>query len=179
MEYPKGHKHIVKDLLDGKFILPADPNYQTIRENEEFYTDFFKASFGHEMRTSGDYVFLLSSESNETLSRDICIFFAVLSYELDRDGRNFIDEIQYTEWDSERIDRYFENSTYQDLIHSNKQLQNRESRKTFVNSMARRNIVEKQGEEKFYFTAAYKLFIDFASELAKNKIKGEAAAKEE
>ena len=171
MDYPKSHKQIVKELLDGKFILPTEPFYQIIRENGEFYIEFFKMSFDFELRMTNDFCFLLSGESNETLSRDICIFFAILSYELDRDGRNFIEEIQFSEWDTERVDKYFDNSNYTDLINSNKQLRDHDSRKTFVNSLARRNIVDKHSEDKFTFTLAYKLFIDFASELARNKIK--------
>jgi len=171
MDYPKSHKQIVKELLDGKFILPTEPFYQIIRENGEFYTEFFKMSFDFELRMTNDFCFLLSGESNETLSRDICIFFAILSYELDRDGRNFIEEIQFSEWDTERVDKYFDNSNYTDLINSNKQLRDHDSRKTFVNSLGRRNIVDKHSEDKFTFTLAYKLFIDFASELARNKIK--------
>ncbi|HRE75932.1 MAG: condensin complex protein MksE [Flavobacteriales bacterium] len=171
MEYPKGHKHVVKELLDGKFVLPSEPLYQVVRENDEFYTQFFKASFDYELRTSAEYCFLISGESNEMLSRDICIFFGVLCYELDRDGRNFLDEIQFSEWDHERLDRYFENSTYAELINSNKQLRDKDSRRTFVNSLSRRNIVEKHAEDKWTFTAAHKVFIDFASELAKNRIR--------
>ncbi|MFZ5554600.1 MAG: condensin complex protein MksE [Bacteroidota bacterium] len=171
MDYPKSHKQVVKELLDGKFILPSEPLYQVIRENGEFYTEFFKMSFDYELRMTNDFCFLLSGESNETLSRDICIFFAILSYELDRDGRNFIEEIQYSEWDQERVDKYFENSNYTDLINSNKQLRDKDSRKTFVNSLGRRNIIDKHAEDKFTFTLAYKVFIDFASELARNKIK--------
>lgn len=171
MEYPKGHKHVVKELLDGKFVLPTEPLYQVIRENSEFYTQFFKESFDYELRTSNDYCFLLSGESNETLSRDICIFFGILCYELDRDGRNFIEEIQFSEWDMERLDRYFENSTYMELINSNKQLKDKDTRKTFVNSMSRRNIVNKHAEDKWTFTPAFKVFIDFAAELAKNRIR--------
>jgi len=71
MEYPKGHKHVVKELLDGKFVLPNDPLYQVIRENDEFYTKFFKESFDYELRTSNEYCFLISGESNEMLSRDM------------------------------------------------------------------------------------------------------------
>jgi hypothetical protein len=171
MEYPKGHKHVVKELLDGKFVLPTEPLYQVIRENNEFYTAFFKESFDFELRTSNDYCFLLSGESNETLSRDICIFFGILCYELDRDGRNFIEEIQFSEWEGERLDRYFENSTYAELINSNKQLRDKDSRKTFVNSLSRRNIVSKHAEDKWTFTPAFKVFIDFASELARNRIR--------
>lgn len=171
MEYPKSHKNIVKELLDGKFMLHSDPLYQILKDNRDFYEEFFKESFNYELRFNNDFAFLLSTETNETLSRDICIFFALLSYEIDRDGRNFIEEIQYSEWDMERINQYFDNTTYLELVHSNKQLRDHDSRATFINALSRRNIIEKTTEGRFVFTAAYKVFIDFAAELAKNKVK--------
>jgi hypothetical protein len=36
--------------------------------------------------------------------------------------------------------------------------------------MARRNIIEKTAEDRFMFTPAYNVFIDFAKELAKEKM---------
>ena len=39
-----------------------------------------------------------------------------------------------------------------------------------MDSMDRRNIIEKTGNQKFVFTAAHRNFTDFAMELAKTKI---------
>jgi hypothetical protein len=36
--------------------------------------------------------------------------------------------------------------------------------------MARRNIVERNGDGKFTFTQAYKVFVDFAADFAKGKL---------
>ena len=43
--------------------------------------------------------------------------------------------------------------------------------------MNRRNIIEKESDDTFTITAAYKVFIEFANELAKDKIKGESNTK--
>ena len=110
---------------------------------------------------------MTSDESNEMLSRDICIFFALLSYELDRDGKNFLERIQYSEFEMEEIENYFTNSSYIDLILSNKQLKDAENRRNFINTLNRRNIIEKIGDNRFVFTSAHKFFMDFASDIVK------------
>ena len=170
MEFPRYHKNIVSDLLDGKFILASDAKFTELKNNEEFYQGFFKESFGFDLELKTDYAFILSNETNEQMSRDICIFFGVLCYELDKDGKNFLEEIQYAEFELDRLDNYFENSSYIDLIRDNKQLHDRETRKMFLNTLGRRNIIEKASENKFSFTQAYKVFVDFAMDFAKGKL---------
>lgn len=170
MEFPRYHKLIVGDLLDGKFILASDPKFVELKNNAAFYEKFFKESFGYELELKSDFGFILSNETNEQLSRDICIFFGILCYELDKDGKNFLEEIQYAEFEMEVLDNYFDNSPYAELIRNNKQLQDSESRKQFINTLSRRNIVEKGSEKKFMFTQAYKVFVDFAADFAKGKL---------
>lgn len=170
MTYSKSHRPIVEELMAGKFILAGEKSFEDLKNNENFYVAFFNESFGYDLIVKNEFAYLVSNESAETLSRDICIFFAILSYELDRDGKNFIDLIRYSEFEFQEIDAYFENSTYIDLIHSNKQLRDTEARKNLVNSMARRNILEKIGEDRFTFTPAHRVFIDFAREFAKGKM---------
>jgi hypothetical protein len=106
------------------------------------------------------------------------MFFAILSYELDKDGKNFLEEIQYAEFEHEKIDSYFENSAYAELIASNNQLKSGESRRDFIRTLARRNIVERNGDGKFSFTQAYKVFIDFAADFAKGKLMKETHSEE-
>lgn len=171
MEYPKNHKDIVEDLMAGKFILPSAKYFESLKESETFYSEFFKESFNYTLTVTNDYAYVISPETQETLSRDISIFFAILCYELDRDGRNFLDLIQYSEFEMEEIDRMFENSSFIDLILSNKQLKDTDARRTLINAMNRRNIVDKVTEDRFTFTSAYKVFIEFAIELAKSRSK--------
>ncbi|MDQ3048084.1 MAG: hypothetical protein M3R27_11085 [Bacteroidota bacterium] len=175
MEFPNHHRHIVEDLMSGKFILPQERTYQVIKENEQSYTYFFKASFNYDLKLTQDYCYVTSDESNEMLSRDICIFIALLSYELDRDGKNFLERIQFSEFEMEEIENYFSNSSYIDLILSNKQLKDTDSRKNFINTLNRRNIIEKTSDNRFVFTSAHKFFMDFASDI----VKYETADKEE
>lgn len=170
MNYSKYHRQIVEDLMAGKFILSQDKIFEELKNNENFYTEFFLKSFGYDLLLRQDFAYLVSDDSGEMLSRDVCIFFAILCYEMDRDGKNFLDLIQYAEFEVEQVENYFENSTYIDLIQSNKQLRDPETRKNLINTMARRNIIEKINEERFVFTQAYKVFIEFAREFAKGKM---------
>jgi hypothetical protein len=180
MEFPRYHKEIVTDLLDGKFILATDAKFIELKNSIEFYTAFFKESFGFDIELKSDFAYILSAETNEQLSRDICIFFGLLCYELDKDGKNFLEEIQYAEFDMDLLDNYFENSSYIDLIQNNNQLKNSENRKQFINNLGRRNIIEKNNDKKFSFTPAYKVFMDFAANFAKGKLStGEVEIAEE
>jgi hypothetical protein len=173
MEYPRYHKEIVNDLLSGKFILASDQRFTILKEKAAFYELFFRESFGYEFEIKSDYAFVLSYETDEQLSRDICLFFAILCYELDKDGKNFLEELLYAEFELDKVDEYFENSAYGELIASNNKLRDRESRKQFINTLNRRNIVDKISDQKFSFTPAYKVFIDFAADFAKGKLAGE------
>jgi hypothetical protein len=179
MEFPRYHKDIVSDLMGGKFILASDQKFTSLKENQDFYNKFFKESFGYELEIKTDYGFILSYETGEQLSRDICLFFAILSYELDKDGKNFLEEIQYAEFEHEKVDEYFENSAYAELISNNNQLKSGESRRDFVRTLARRNITERNGDLKFSFTPAYKVFVDFAADFAKGKLQNEAQTESE
>jgi hypothetical protein len=170
MEFPRYHKDIVTDLLDGKFILATDPKFIEFKNRYDFYTAFFKETFGFDVELKSDYAYILSSETNEQLSRDICIFFGLLCYEMDKDGKNFLEEVQYAEFDMDIIDTYFDNSSYIDLIQNNNQLKNSENRKQFINTLGRRNILEKNNDKKFSFTPAYKVFMDFAANFAKGRL---------
>ncbi|MES2140100.1 MAG: hypothetical protein V4511_10370 [Bacteroidota bacterium] len=167
MEFPNHHRQIVEDLMSGKFILPSERTFAVLRDNEQSYTYFFKASFNYDLKITQDFVYLVSDESNEMLSRDICIFIALLSYELDRDGKNFLERIQFSEFEVEEIENYFTNSSYIDLILSNKQLKDADSRKNFINTLNRRNIIEKTADSRFVFTSAHKFFMDFAADIVK------------
>lgn len=178
MEYPRYHKEIIGDLMNGKFILASDQKFVSLKDNLAFYEKFFKESFGYELELKSDFAFLLSYETGEMLSRDICMFFAILCYELDKDGKNFLEEIQYADFEHEKLDSYFENSAYAELIASNNQLRSGESRRDFIRTLARRNIVERNGDGKFSFTQAYKVFIDFAADFAKGKLNNKVTAEQ-
>jgi len=170
-EYPIHHREIVDALLNGRFILHSDKYFEEIKENEEFYITFFTQSFGYTLKVTQQYAFVSSDDSNESLSRDISIFFAILCYELDKGGKNFLDELEYGYFEYSQIDSIFDNSSYADLIATNNKLKDSNARKNLLNDMSRRNIIEKESDDTFTITPAYKVFTEFAEELAKSRAK--------
>lgn len=169
--YPDKHKEIVTSLMEGKFITVAGLLFEVIKKNEDFYINFFEKSFGFELIGNQDYYYLISSETNENTSRDFSIFFSILCYELDKDGKNFLEELNYSEFHIDEIIEYFKNSSWSDVIKANKQLNNDENLKRHIGTMVKRNIAVKQNNERYSFTKAHKLFIDFAKDLIKDEKK--------
>lgn len=169
--YPDKHKEIVTSLMEGKFITVAELLFEVIKKNEDFYINFFEKSFGFELIGNQDYYYLISSETNENTSRDFSIFFSILCYELDKDGKNFLEELNYSEFHIDEIIEYFKNSSWSDVIKANKQLNNDENLKRHIGTMVKRNIAVKQSNERYSFTKAHKLFIDFAKDLIKDEKK--------
>lgn len=167
--YPDKHKEIVTSLMEGKFITIEDLSFETIKKHEDFYITFFEKSFGFELIGNQDFYYLVSNDTNENTSRDISIFFSVLCYELDKDGKNFLEELNYSELHIDEIIEYFKNSSWTDVIKANNQLKNEESLKRHIGTMVKRNIVVKQGNDRYSFTKAHKLFIDFAKDLIKDE----------
>ncbi len=166
---PKYHKEIVEDLMNGKFILSKEIYFEELKELSDYYIDFFKKSFGYDFIFVEDFAYIISSETNENLSRDICIFFAILCYELDKEGINYLDKIEYGDITLEEVDKLFENSSFSDLIQNNNQVKDYESRRKLIKTMTAKNIIEKISEDRFLFTAAHRVFIDFAKELGENR----------
>jgi hypothetical protein len=176
MVYPSNHRQIVEELMGGKFILSNENHFNSLKENEAFYSEFFKLSFDLDLNLKTEYAFLLSKETQENFSRDVSIFIAILCYELDRDGRNFMEALDFNEFTFEEVDRYFDNSSFIDLIESNKSLREPDARRTLINGMHRRNIVSKNFDDRFAFTQAHKVFVDFAKELALKRMAVESEA---
>lgn len=170
--YPKKHKHIVTSLMDGRFITIDESYFDIIKEYQDFYVEFFDKSFGFELNNTQEFYYIISEETNENTSRDISIFFSIFCYELDKDGKNFMDELGFSDFHIDEIIEYIKNSTWTDIVKENKQLNSPDSIKRLVGStMVKRNIVIKHSDEKYSFTKAYKFFIDFVRELIKSEVK--------
>lgn len=166
--YPKKHKKIVTELMDGKFITQDDPHFQILKDHKEFYVRFFDRSFGYALQSTPEYHYLLSPDTQESTSRDISIFFSVLCYELDQEGRNFMDVLNFSDLHIDEITDLFRNTTWRDQVQANKQLNSPESLRRLIHStMVRRNIAVKLPDDRYAFTAAYKYFIDYARELVR------------
>lgn len=170
-EYPIHHREIVDDLLNGRFILHSDKLFDEIKERDDFYKSFFLQSFGYTLKLTQQFAYVSSDDSNESLSRDISIFFAILCYELDKSGKNFLDELEYGFFEYSQIDTIFDNSSYAELIATNNKLKDSNARKNLLNDMSRRNIIEKESDDTFTITPAYKVFTEFAEEIAKSRTK--------
>lgn len=167
----ENHKEIVTSLMGGKFITANDAVFAALLENQPYYEEFFKKSFGVELVGTHDYYHLVSEDTNEHLSRDVSIFFSILCYELDKDGRNFQEELQYSEFHIDELTDYFENTSWSEIVKSNKQLNTSDNVKKLVAStLVKRNIAIKHPNNNYSFTKAYKLFIDFAKELISTNI---------
>tara|TARA_R110001583_G_scaffold150136_1_gene302192 strand:- start:2107 stop:2634 length:528 start_codon:yes stop_codon:yes gene_type:complete len=168
--YPNKHKQIVTSLMDGRFITIDESYFDILKENQDFYAEFFDKSFGFELKNTQEFYYLISEETNENTSRDISIFFSIFCYELDKDGKNFMDELGFSDFHIDEIVDYIKNSSWTDIIKSNKQLNDADSIKRLVGStMVKRNIAVKHSDDNYSFTKAYKLFIDFARELIKSE----------
>lgn len=169
--YPNKHKQIVTSLMDGRFITIDESYFNILKEYHEFYVEFFDKSFGFELKNTQEFYYLISDETNENTSRDISVFFSILCYELDKDGKNFMDELGFTDFHIDEIIDYINNSSWTDVVKANKQLNDSDSIKKLVGStMVKRNIAVKHPDDKYSFTKAYKLFIDFARELIKTEL---------
>lgn len=166
--YPNKHKQIVTLLMDGKFITTDESYFDILKDNQDFYVEFFDKSFSFELKHTQEFYYLISEETNENTSRDISIFFSILCYELDKDGRNFMDELGFSDFHIEELIDYIKNSSWTDIVKTNKQLNEADSiRKLVSSTMVRRNIAVKHSNDKISFTKAYKLFIDFTRDLIK------------
>lgn len=163
--YPDKHKEIVTSLMEGKFATVEDLIFEVIKKNEEFYIDFFRKSFGFELMGTQDFYYLVSNETGENTSRDISIFFSILCYELDKNGKNFLEELNHSEFQMDEIIEYFKQSSWADVIKANKWLNNDDGLKRLMGTMVKRNIAVKHSNDRYAFTKAHKLFIDFAKEL--------------
>jgi hypothetical protein len=157
--------------MEGKFITIDESHFDVLKEKHGFYIDFFEKSFGFELKNTQEFYYLISEETNENTSRDISIFFSVFCYELDRDGKNFMEELSFSDFHMDEIIDYIQNSSWSDVVKANKQLNNADSIKKLVGStMVRRNIAKKYSDDRYAFTKAYKFFIDFARELINNEM---------
>jgi hypothetical protein len=81
-----------------------------------------------------------------------------------------MDELGFSDFHIDEIVDYIKNSSWTDIVKSNKQLNDADSIKRLVGStMVKRNIAVKHSDDNYSFTKAYKLFIDFARELIKSE----------
>lgn len=171
MVYPENHKQIVKELLEGRFILIINVAlFKALDENftEGFnYKEFFEKSFGFELVKKSEFFYLVSDESAESLSRNIIIFLAVLCYELDQDQKNFRELMRYPV-SVEEIENYLAktNPAYAEIL---KEVRITPDVEKFLKQLAKRNIIEYVSEKQVRFTPVVEMYYDYAEKLAEKK----------
>ena len=164
--YPSEHKEIVKELLDGKFILYSDNLFSIIQDNKDFYEDFFLQSFEYTLDLRSDFIFLSSKATTERDTRDFTVFLALLCRELELEGKKFREQIDFATFYVEDVWQTLNNSSKKEIIDSTgiKDFRN------FLNRWNRKNVITLNGNS-FKFTKAVNLFFEFAVNVANEKLK--------
>lgn len=170
MSYPKEHKEIVINLLDGKFIVNPSPLFITLKneQHEEFYKEFFKQSFGYELNIETEFAYLSSDRKKDTRTRDFVLFLAILCRELDYNGKNFKEVIEFGKLDIKETEQLLKQSSKWEILEKT----SANDFDGFLSFWDKKNVVERKGD-RFNFTKAVKLFFSFAIDIANAKLKEE------
>lgn len=182
-EFINNHQQLVNDLLAGKFITREEAVFGELSgDTLEYYKEFFNLTFGCELIKSDSYMYLQSSESNETLSSQIMVFLGVLLYELDRTGKNIQQQTEFHSFKKEDVEALFEASSYKKLVTEIPKLSSKDKEvdiSGMLTVLSKLNIISKDSEEYFTFTSAVNYFFDYARELFKERENTDTTNKEE
>lgn len=176
LPFPNQHKEITQQLLSGKFILDSDDLYAPIYLDRIMYFDFFKKTFEYELVVNSEYVYLKSTNEKDRNSRDFLIFLALLCRELDKDGKDFKQEVDSESFLVEDITNFLsESSKRKEIIESTSMVNKKGDIDliAFLDVWQRRNLLHYIGNSKlkFRFTKAVGLYFDYATTLANEKLK--------
>lgn len=179
LPFPNQHREITQQLLNGKFILQNDELYNPIYQDRDMYSEFFSKTYDYELVANSEFVYLKSTNEKDKNSRDFLIFLALLCRELDKDGKDFKQEIESESFLVEDIATFLSESSKKKEIIENTSIVNNKGEidlVTFLNEWQRRNVIQYVGNNKtkFRFTKAVGLFFDFATTLANEKLKQES-----
>ncbi len=164
-EYPKEHKEIVNQLLDGKFILSPSPLFNIINKYDDEYPDFFKHSFGYKLNIETEFAYLSSHDISETRTRDFTLFIAILCRELDYSGNSFREKIEVGSFDINETFELLKLSSKWEILEKTSVA----DFEKFIKTWNSKNLLQVEGN-KFKFTKAVKLFFTFAIEIAEKKL---------
>ncbi|QOY55715.1 hypothetical protein HUE87_05680 [Candidatus Sulfurimonas marisnigri] len=157
--YPEKHFEIVKNLLNGKFILHNEELFEVISDNLEFYIDFFQKSYDYELVKNTEIIYVISSITSEKFSRNIMLVLAVISWEFNREGKNI-----YTELDNKHtirsIEELIKKSSFKDSCRGIN------IDKLFKDAASRNLVLILDNEKSIKFTNAINIFLEAAKEIA-------------
>lgn len=166
MTYPPEHYQIVKALFsEGRFLLEGEAAFLSLRDHKDFYHRFFKESFRLELALTAEYALLKSSKDTDNLARSICIFLAVLCYELDHEDGNLLETLSFSTFSISEWEDRFEQSSYYNVMEATDRLRSANQRQKFYQQMARRGLIHRLDDDHFKFTAAHRYFLDYARDL--------------
>lgn len=156
---PQRHSEVVKNLLNGKFILHNEELFEIINNNLEFYIDFFKKSYDYELVNNTEVIYVISDITNEKFSRNIMLVLSVVSWEFNREGKNIYTELEkkHTIRDIEEL---IKKSSFKDScrgINVDKLLKDAGSRNL---------VLILDNEKSIRFTSAINIFLEAAKEIA-------------
>jgi len=165
MQYPNEHKKIVSNLLDGKFIISSHL-FNVIKEQEDDYIEFFKVSYGFDLKVEADFAYLCSIDVKETRTRDFVLFLTVLCRELDYSGKNFRDTVELGSLDISETFELLKQSSKWEILEKTTVA----DFEKFITTWCGKNLLIKTGSQ-FRFTKAVIVFLSFAINIANAKIK--------
>lgn len=157
--YPEKHFDIVKNLLNGKFILHNEELFEIISDNLELYIDFFKKSYDYELVKSIEVVYVVSGITSEKFSRNIMLVLAVISWEFNREGKNIYTELE-KKHTIKNIEELIKKSSFKDScrgINIDKLLKDAGSRNL---------VLMLDNDKSIRFTSAINIFLEAAKNIA-------------
>lgn len=156
---PDRHSEVVKSLLNGKFILHNEELFEIIKNNLEFYIDFFKKSYEYELLNNAEVIYVVSDVTNEKFSRNIMLVLAVISWEFNREGKNIYTELEKKHTIS-YIEELIKKSSFKDSCRGI-------SIDKLLKDAASRNLLLMLDNEKsIRFTSAINIFLEAAKEIS-------------
>ncbi len=171
MNYPPDHQAIVTALLrEGRFLLQGESAFLSLREHADFYTSFFRKSFDLELQVTPEYALLKSGQPEDRFARAICIYLALLCYELEREGKNILETLHSGTFSIPEWELRLEQSSFINVLAATDQLRDADQRHKFYLRLSRRGVIERTNEKLFRFTPAHRYFLDFAREINAGEI---------
>lgn len=167
MRYPSQHREIVKELLNGKFIVDDSPLFDVIHQNTTFYHQFFEATYGYYLEDRGAFYYLTSVETTEHSSRDLLLFLSLLCFEYRNRGVEIIHKMSEGTFLVKEVTKYIETSRKRDLLKKT-QVTNPKTDKLdvpgFLEKWQKRNLIQytNKDQSQFQFKKPINLFLDTA-----------------
>ncbi|PHI18586.1 hypothetical protein CEQ90_17350 [Lewinellaceae bacterium SD302] len=177
MTYPEKHYDIIKALFsEGRFLIEGETAFHCLRDHQEFYQQFFRETFRLDLNLKAEYALLKSSKDTDDLARSICIFLAVMCYELDQDSGNLLEMLAFNTFSISEWEERFEQSSFHNVLEATDKLRSKSQRLKFYQQINRRRLINRLDDDRFQFTAAHRYFLEFARDVNMQEMVGKIDA---